>query len=195
MLQAHNLKDFDVYYDSNASNVLTLTGSPDTTTTDWSTNSATSHYLIFATTQIASLQIVMNTAITAGDEKGIGELYIGDLKHRLTKNPSRAKYKTALNPKQIVHTMSDGGTKIFDIREKYRAQIGIEFVSQADRDTLRSIYNEKNELYFTPFPTGTSWDGTAYEVAWTGPFTGYRPSTNSPTEGYSIKMDLRETAN
>jgi hypothetical protein len=59
---------------------------------------------------------------------------------------------------------------------------------------LLSIFEISNPLYFVPFPTATSWDGTANEVVWSGDFN-FSYAENVKSIGYSGDIVLEETTN
>jgi hypothetical protein len=182
LLQNHNMKSFRVFYDSATANSLLVN----------TTNSATSTYLAFASVTVSSLQVQMNEAITAGQEKRIGELVAAERQVQFERNPSVRKWKPTIFRKQIEHEMPDGGTVLFNIKDKYRANLSWEFVTTSFRDDLYDVYATADPLYFIPFPTATSWDGSAHEAAWVGDFD-FKHATNDKTQGFSGSILLKET--
>ena len=74
VLQNINLKSFKIYHSSNGANTFTLSTTAETNTTEWSTNSTTSLYLVFATTAVSSIWIEATATIVAAQEKKIGDL-------------------------------------------------------------------------------------------------------------------------
>lgn len=196
VLQNHNLKQFRVYYNGVTANVITLETGRDTATTNYSTNSQTNHLWKFTAVDVTSVSIQMDLAQTADTEKKIGELWISDLNLRMDFNPDVTGYDPLIFNKQIRHEMSDGGVAIYDIRDKWRCKLKLRYKNSSMTTALRAIYNSKTDFCVAPFPTGTSWDGDIYNVVWTGPYDGLRPSGNAvSTLGYDHEFTLEETAN
>lgn len=183
-LQNHNLRSFQVFYNSLTTNSLLNT----------TTNSATSTYLSFASTTVSSVDVLMNAPITADTERRVGEWSLTERFYQFTSNPRHNDYKPNNNMHRIIHRMPDGGVTAFLIRQKYKTKIDLDFVSTADRDTLLSIYSSTSAFYFLPEPTTASWNGFAREVIWTNAFN-FTYGENSRTQGYSGDMALEETSN
>jgi hypothetical protein len=183
LLQGHNLKSFRVFYNGvTASSLLNTT-----------TNSATSTYLAFNTISTNSIQIQMNSAFTSG-ERYIGELYIGERLVLFPRNPDISDYKPVIKRKQIRHVMPDGGTVLYNIREKFNTRVEWEFINNSFVTTLANIYNDGLPFHFVPFATSTGWDGNAYEVVWPGDFD-FNYTVNDKLQGYSGRIILEQTAN
>ena len=81
---------------------------------------------------------------------------------------------------------------MFNLQNKYKTDIKLTFIATSFRDTLRTIYDEADPLYFLPFPTTTAWDAVAHEVAWLNDFN-FRYSENSKTQGFDGNIVLEET--
>lgn len=184
-LQNHNLKTFRVFYNSATANTL----NPDINV---SGNSQTSSYYSFAAVQIASLQLQIDAAMT-GVERFIGELFAGRLLLDFERNPSAADYDPTIYRKQVRHEMPDGGVALYNIDDKFRAKIKWKYVSETFKNDLLAIYETGTAFCFVPMPTTSSWDGKAYEVAWSGPFD-FTFSDNAPASGFSGSVNLEETS-
>ena len=182
----HNLKRFRAFYNSATANTFSI----DINT---STNSATSSYFGFASITVNSIQIQMDSTTAVGAEYKIGELIVAERRLQFEVNPSHDRYDPSKNRTKIVHTMPDGGKTVFNIRNKFKAKIGLDFISQTFRDGLSDVYDEALPTYFLPFPTtGSDWDGAAYETVWTNDFN-FRHEENSKSQGYSGELLFEET--
>ena len=194
-IQGHNMSQFRVWQTADTTtNYLTLTGGAATTTSNWSTNSETSHFLQFSTIQATGIGITMVQAITTSSEKRIGELVISDLIYRFVKNPSGKGYDPQIHNKQIVHQMSDGGVVTYDFADKYSAVIKDDYITLTERnDIKRLLYDRHLPAYFLQHPTGTSWDGQAYDTNWVGVFDGFKPNNNNLDAGWEMNFRVEET--
>ena len=184
LLQNHNIRDGFFRYNSLSANTLgTL-----------SLNSASTTYFSFATvTGINSVDFVMSAATTVDTERGIGEWFVGERRFVLTRNPSSVDWMPETSRKQIVHDMPDGGVRVFNIRDKFKARLKWSFIPEAFKDSLLAIYNRALPQYFLPFPTTTAWSGEAYEVYWVGPFD-FKHGDNAKASGFGGSMELKQTA-
>ena len=193
LIQNHNFKEFRVYCNGATASTLALTTTSGTTTSYWTTNSETSSYLMFSDTYMTSLSIDIKSTHVANEEKKIGQLIVSDQQFQFTRNPDRGGLSPESKPKEIVHSMSDGGTVVFRIRDKIRYQLTGTHRLAAEISGLRTVYDTKLPLVFVPFPTGTAWDGQAYEVNWVGGFNaGLKPSDNYTAVGYDFRIELEE---
>lgn len=185
LLQNHNLKNFSVYYDTQtASNLLQA----------FTTNSETSLYIAFSTVQAANIQVVMNNTIAGSVEKAIGELIISERLLTFERNPNAASYTPRIDRSQIRHVLPDGGVKLFNIKDKFKANIGLEFIGTSFYNSLLSVFETADPLYFVPFPTATSWDGRAYGVVWSGDFNfKYAENTKNNYSGNIIIEEISST--
>lgn len=188
----HNFKDFTIYYNGVTANAFTITNP--TTTTDWVTNSATSLYLKTTPIDCTSVSIDITSTITTGEEKAIGLLVFSDSLLSFDRLPSADNYEPELLPKQVVHQMSDGGTRIHTISEKWNFEIKYKYINETFKDNLKTVWDMQDEFMFAPFETGTSWDGVIIEAVWPGSFQFYKYSDNAADAGYSGKITLMETA-
>lgn len=180
-LQNHNLKDFSVYYNGTTTNSLFST----------TTNSATSTYISFNSVTTQSITLLIRDAITSGQEREIGELVVTERLYQFERNPSIEDFKYRLDRKQIRHVMPDGGVVLFNIRDKYKSDLKLEFFSQTSYNTLFDIFDNADPLYFLPEPTTTAWNGNGYPVVWSGDFD-LRYAINVKSAGYNGKITLEE---
>ena len=190
LLQNHNLRDFRIYYNSVTANSLLINA----------TNSATSTYLSFSTvSSIDSVDIQINGVFnTAGasatdTEKKLGEAVFTERRLQFERNPSAPNWKPSLRRKQIIHEMPDGGVKVYNIRDKFRAQLSWQFVTDTFATNLRTVFTEALPLYFLPFPTSTGWASEAYEVAWIGDYN-FTYGDNAKAGGQNGSIEIMETA-
>lgn len=177
----HNIKNWDGWINTSTNQFVNT-----------STNSATSSYFSFASQTASTISIRMFDTIEGSVEKEIGELIITERRYAFERNPSIEDFVYAFQRKQVRHEMPDGGISLFNIRDKYRTNLKLEFFSQTSHDTLKGIYDNALPIFFVPFPTTTGWDGNGFECNWSGKFD-FRYSTNVKTPGYTGKIMLEET--
>jgi hypothetical protein len=185
-LQNHNLKQFRIFYNSATSNTFTPAISE-------TTNSAPSNYFEFGTTTVNSIQIQVDLATTADTEKAIGEVYLGSLLMAFEQNPSAGNYTPVVDREQVVHKMPNGGVAIFNVADKFEAQIKLRYIASSFESSIRNVYDTGTTFVFVPFGTTTAWDGFAYEVAWTGKYD-FKYASNNIDAGYNGTIILQETA-
>lgn len=188
-----NLKEFSIYYNGVTANTFALTTTASTIASSFISNSETSIYFRFSTVQCSSITIDMKKTITADQEKILGLFVISDLYLELTQIPDAKGYKPILNPRQIVHTLSDGGTRIHNVRKKFNISLSLDYVPESLRDSLKTIYDLGVAFNFCPFGTTTSWDTVLVESVWTGPFNFYEFSDNAVSAGFSGSIQMKET--
>lgn len=194
VLQNTNLKYLLPYYNSNSANKFSLTVITEGTLTgQWFQNSSTNLYLNFATTTVNSVQIYMAQTFPAVEEKKIGELWLLEKILRFTDNPSAKQFKPKINRKEYDHEMSNGGISTYILAENYSADIQRTFVTETEKNTLKTIYNIWEPIVYLPNPTGTSWDTFIYETNWIGDFEFVEYSDNYRDNGFSGRIRLRET--
>jgi hypothetical protein len=131
--------------------------------------------------------------MVANSEKAIGYLYIGANELTFEKVPSANNYTPLKDPKEIVHEMSDGGTKRQVSATKWSTKIKLQYVSETFRDDLKAIYESYSPRVFVPFGTGTAWDGILFEANWIGNFEFYKYSDNAISSGFSGNIELKQT--
>jgi hypothetical protein len=187
-----NLKEFNIFYNGLTANSISLVNA-DTATCNYSTNQDRNKYFSFNTIQASSITIEAKKTFIADQEKVIGLLTISDLQVEFTKIPSANSYKPRIVPKQIVHKMSDGGTRIQTVKRKWEAKINLDYISEQERENLYSLYSAGNEFNFVAFGTSTGWNGLMFETVWDGPFDFYEYSDNASSAGFSGSISLKET--
>lgn len=187
-----NFKEFSIFYNGATASTFTLLNG-DTTVSSYTGNAQTNKYFRFNTVQVSSITINAKKTITADQEKLLGLLLISDLELSLTKIPNAQAYKPKIVPKQVVHKLSDGGTRIHTVRRKWETQLNLDYIDATERDTLFELYSNSQEFNFCPFGTTTSWDGLLFECVWDGSFEFYEYSDNAASSGFSGKISLKET--
>lgn len=193
-LVGHNLRAFTVFYNGVTANTLALTATSNTTTSDYSSNSATSHYFRFTPINCTSVSIDMKKTITADQNKYLGYLVISQKRTAFDgRVPSAENYLPMLEPKNVVHKLSDGGTRIQTLEDKWAAQISFDYVTKAARDELKEIFDDHEEVVFVPFGTTTGWDAVIFPCVWQGGFNFFQYSDNAADSGFSGSLTLLET--
>lgn len=188
-----NLKNFDIFYNGSTANAFTLVNQ-NTTTSKWTGNTDSNLLLRFATLQVNSITIDLKKTITANQEKVLGLFFISDAYYTMNQIPNSGGYKPKLEPKQIVHTLSDGGTRIHNVRKKFNLGIDLDYVPATDVTSLRSIYDLQAAFQFQAFGTSTGWTNPVFfESVWLGAFTFYEYADDATTAGFSGKINLKET--
>lgn len=188
-----NVKNFTIFYNGATANTFTLTNQ-NTTTSSFTGNTDENLMLRFATIQCSSITIDLKKTITADQEKILGLFYVSDLIYTLGKIPNAAGYKPSLAPKQIVHTLSDGGTRIHNVRNKFSLGIDLDYLSSTEVTSIRDVYDRQDGFQFSAFATSTGWiNPVFFECVWTGPFGFYEYSDDASSSGFSGKINLKET--
>jgi hypothetical protein len=192
-LQDTNLKAYTVFYNGATANTFALTTTASTVSSSWSNNTDNNVYMSCTPVGVTSITIDLKTTQTANQEKLIGLLTISDLYYSMVQIPSSNDYTPTVTPKQIVHQLSDGGKRIHNIRNKWAASIGLDYITSTERDALKAVWELQGEFNFCPFGTTTGWDGILFEAIWEGPFEFYKYSDNAAVSGFSGKIKLSET--
>lgn len=187
-----NFKEFSFFYNGSTASTFSLLNA-DTTVSSYTGNLDANKYFRFNTIQVSSITINAKKTIIADQEKFISLFVISDLNLALSKIPSAQSYKPRLIPKQSVHKLSDGGTRIHTFRRKWDTDLKIDYVDTTERDLLFDIYSSTDEFNFCPFGTSTSWDASMFECVWDGPFSFYEYSDNAASSGFSGVISLKET--
>jgi len=198
-LQNINLKDFTIFFNGATTSTFNLTagagaGAAATTTSDFATNSETSMYLTVGQVDCTSVTIDMTGTQVADAEKAIGFYVISSVLHDLSRLPSADDYKPLIDPKRVEHKLSDGGTRIHDLRDVVSADIKYKNLPLSDRDSIRTVYDLRTDFMFCAFPTTTSWDTFFFPCVWIGPFDFLKFSDNAPGTGFSGNIKLRQTS-
>lgn len=195
-LLEHNLKDFQIFYNGATANYLSLTAGGNTGTANWSANSLTSNYLqLAATINVTSLTFDLRKTIVANNEKAIGHIIVSEVALSFGRLPNASGYTPNITPKQVVHTMSDGGIKINTLKEKWSVKLSYQNIDETNRDLLKGAYDLHKEFIFVPFGTATGWDKIAFPCVWLGAFGFYKYSSDvGSAGGYTGSIDLKEVA-
>lgn len=188
-----NAKQFRLFYNGLTANAFSLTTTGSTTTSSWSTNSETNLYLRSTPVYCTSVSLEITTTQTADQEKRVGQFILSDIYSSLTQIPNSSGYDPKLNVKQIVHTLSDGGIRIHNVRKKWSVDLKLDYIDSTQRTNLKTIYDLLTPFMFCPFGTTTSWDGILFNCVWTGSFDFYEYSDNAASSGFSGSIRLRET--
>ena len=193
-LVAHNLKAFRVYYNGVTANSFSLSSPADTVASSFLTNSQTSHYMRCTPQACTSVSIDMMSTITPNQNKYLGYLV---LSQKLTnfngRVPSANNYRPSINPEAVIHKLSDGGTRIQTLEDKWNAQLNFDFIDKTTRDELKVIFDDHEEMVFAPFGTMTGWDAIIFPCVWGGSFDFFKYSDNAAQSGFSGAINLFET--
>lgn len=187
-----NLKNFTIFYNGSTANTFALTTTGSTNASSFTTNSETAMYLRFSDTQVTSITLDMRSTITPNSEKAIGFLVIGENQLTLERMPNASGYTPILDPEEIVHNFSDGGTRVHFIDDKWKVSLDLVHISAEERSSLKALYLRKSEIVFVPFGTMTSWDEIMFEGVWIGPFEFYKYSDDAVSSGFEGKIRLAE---
>jgi len=185
-IQNHNLANFNIFYNGTTTNQFTSRVGDSSSTEDH-------HYFTFNTQTVSSITLDCQANQTTSTEYKIGQLYIGSTLLDFERNPTAADYKPIITRKQVVHKMPNGGVTQFIVDDKFKGQIKWKFLTNSFTTQLQDIYDTGTAFYFVPFATSTSWEGRAYEVAWTNNFD-FRHSSNNKDAGQGGKIIIEETA-
>lgn len=189
-----NLKSFTVFYNGATANTFALTTTGATTASNFTTNSEGSIYMQANGVACTSVSIDMKSTQTANAEKALGYLVLSQEHIDFTRIPSAKNYTPMLSSKEVVHNLSDGNTRLQVISNKWIADVKLEYISTAFRNSLKTIYDLHDGMIFVPFGTTTSWDEVIFPCVWQGPFDFYKFSDNSPDVGFSGKLKIIETS-
>ena len=193
-LVGHNLKKFSIYYGGVTANAFALTTTGDTISSSYITNSSTSHYLRCAPVACTSVSIDMYSTIDANNNKYLGYLVISEKRTNFDgRVPSAQNYNPVFEPHAVVHQLSDGGTRIQTLEDKWKVQLGFDFITSTARDELKAIFDDHDEMVFVPFGTTTGWDAVIFPCVWAGGFGFFKFSDNASEAGFSGTLTLLET--
>lgn len=191
-LDGINLKQFKLFYNGATANTFALTSTAATTTSDFSNNSETSMMLSFTPVNVTSITLEMKSTQVANSEKAVGYLLPSAVLLDFERIPSASQYTPRVDSEEVVHRMSDGGTKINVKDRKRNTDIKLKYISESFRDDLLEVYETIPEFLFSAFPTTTGWDRSAIPCVWEGDFDGYKYSDNNPTAGFDVSIKIRE---
>ena len=190
-LMEFNAKKFNIYYNGATANAFTLTNP--TTTSQWTSNSATSLYLAASSVNCTSVTFDLYSTQVANSEKAVGYIYLGASDLTFERVPNADSYTPIFDAKELLHELSDGGTRRHVIQTKRKVKIKYKYITQTFRDNLKEIYDRLEAIVFVPFGTGTAWDGIIFEAVWAGDFNFYKYSDDAASSGFSGDIDLRES--
>lgn len=191
ILKGINVKEMNIFYNGVTANAFTLSGP--TTTSQFNANAATDLYLAANAVDVTSVTFDFKKTMTANTEKAISQILISKMELALSRIPSAQDYTPAIIPKELLHELSDGGTRSHTIETKWKTTLKFKYLTETLRDSLKDIYDQHVEKIFVPFGTATAWDGFAYAVNWVGHFEFYKFSDNANASGFTGSIDLRET--
>lgn len=188
-----NAKECRLFYNGATANSFSLTTTGSTTTSSWTANAESNLYLRCTPVYVTSVSLTIKSTQTANQEKRLGLFVLSDLYYAMTQIPNASGYDPKINPKQIIHTLSDGGTRIHNVRKKWSTDIKLDFIDGTQKTNFKTIYDLQSPFIFCPFGTTTSWDAILFDCVWTGGFDFYQYSDNATNAGYSGSIRLRET--
>lgn len=189
-IREFNAKKFNVYYNGATANAFSI--SNPTTTSQWTANSATELYLTATPVACTSVTFDIYSTQVANSEKAIGYIYLGSNLLTFERVPNAGGYTPIFDAKELVHELSDGGTRRHVIQTKRKVKLKYKYISQTFRDDLKEVYETLEPITFVPFGTGTSWDGILFEANWVGDFDFYKYSDDAISSGFEGNIDLRE---
>ncbi len=192
-LMSHNWKSFLIFYNGATANTFSLSTGVSTITSDFATNSETSQYLRVNPVYCTRVSIDIRDTMVAGSNRVIGYYALSDTRLVFDRPPSAKNYNVQLDPKDVVHTLSDGGIRIQNISDKFMANLKYEYLSVSVRNSLKEIWSSHSEMLFCPFGTTTAWDAILFPCVWEGNFEFYKYADNAASAGFSGTIKLRET--
>lgn len=195
ILREINLKDFSIYYDGTTTNLFTLTSTGSTVSSSFTSNSETALYMKADAIDCTSVTLLMNATIVANSEKAVGWFVISDNEYTISRIPNAGGYKPNITPEQIIHTLSDGGTRVQNIAEKWKVNLKWKYIDLDFRNNLKAIYDQKKTWIFTSFETMTGWDEVCFPAVWTNGFEFYQYSDEAVGAGFEGQIKLAETTN
>ena len=197
VLMEHNLKSFTLFYNGATANTFALTSTAATTVSDFTSNSETSMYMIATSVDCTSVTLDMKSTIVSNSEKAVGLFVLSDLEMNFETNgrlPSAKNYKPKRERKETLHTMSDGGSRLTVLEEKWRVDIKYKNIPLAFKNDLEDVFDLRDPRIFAAFPTTTSWDEVFFECVWPAPFDFETFSDDNPNAGFQGTIKLRETS-
>lgn len=190
----HNWKKFNIYYNGVTANTFAIANGP-TTTSQYISNSETSQYLrVTPVANVTRITFDVYSTQVSNSEKAVGYIIASEQSLVFTRQPAAGSYSPKVDPEQVEHKMSDGGTRLHTVQKKYSADIKMKYISRTFRDQLKTVYDTQAPFIFCPFGTATSWDGVIFEAVWPGNFDFYKFSDDAVASGFSGSISLRETS-
>ena len=192
-LLSHNLKSFTLFYNGATSNTFAFTTTAATTVSDFITNSETSQFFRCTPVACTSVSIDMKSTIIANSEKVMGFFVLTQQHIVLSRPPPSKGYDIKVEPTDVVHKLSDGGTRIQIVSQKRMAKLSYSYLDTSERDSLYNLWKLRTEFIFCPFGTSTAWDTILFPCVWEGAFEFFKFSDNAISSGHSGKINLLET--
>lgn len=193
VLMEMNLKGFNVFYNGVTANAFALVPTSSTNTSQFVNNDQKDMFLEFTPVACNSITIDMNTTFLANSEKAIGYMVPTAKILEFTRNPSYRDYKPLRKNEEVVHRLSNGGTRINIKDKKFMADIKLKYVPLEMKDELEEVHRATDEFIYVAFPQTVNWDGVCFPCVWEGSFDFENFSNNSPAAGYEGIIKLRET--
>jgi len=191
----HNLKSYDIFFDGVTANTFSFTTASSTITSQFSTNSETSQYFFTTPQTVTSITIDMKETISADVEKAIGLLVLSEQRLDFERIASAKNYRPTVDSKQVIHKLSDGGVRLHQIADKFKARIKYKHITEQFRNDLKSVFDDHVPVIFVPFGTATSWDLVFFDAIWEKDFDFFKFSDNAVGSGFSGTINLTETTN
>lgn len=188
-----NAREFRLFYNGLTANAFVLTSTGATVSSVWNSNSETAMALEAAAVDCTSVTLEMKKTIVANSEKAVGYFVLSQERLTFSRIPAAKGYTPILNAQEVVHTLSDGLTRIQRIGNFWEATLRLDYISETFRNQLRTVYNLNESHIFVPFGTTTAWDAIIFPCVWPAPFNFYRFSDNSPGTGFEGTIELMET--
>lgn len=192
MLQAHNFTQFRAFYDSLTANVFTanvnVTG-----------NSSAFSYFSFNSQTVNSVQIQVDSAFTATvagsatTERVLGELIVTRQLFSSGASPAAGNYRPVIARTLVRQELADGGVALYDLGQKYQADIGYSFIGDNFYSDLSAVFNDAVPVVVVPFPASASWDGDAFEVEWVGANDFKWAGNDKNAQGWNGNIRLEQT--
>lgn len=189
-----NLKKFSVFYNGVTANTFALTSTGSTSASAFLTNSETALFLSATPVDCTSVSIDMYSTIVANQNKAIGYLVVSNVLSDLDgRVPPAQNYRPAFTPKEVLHELSDGSFRTQVVDRKFSATVSLDFVDEALKSEIKSVFDLHDDFIFAAFPTTTTWDEVLFPCIWRGPFEFHEVSDNASSNGYSGSIRLLET--
>lgn len=188
-----NAKEFRLFYNGTTANAFALTTTGSTNTSVWTSNSETSMVLVATPVACTSVTLNIKKTMVADQEKAVGYFVVSENRFTFTRIPAAKNYRPVRQAQEVVHTLSDGLTRVQRVSDFWTAEIQLDYITTAFRNELREIYDMNDGHIFVPFGTTTSWDQVIFPCVWMAPFLFYQFSDNAPSAGFEGSIKLMET--
>jgi len=188
-----NAREMIIFRNGLTASTFALTTTSSTVTSSWVSNSASSMYLSFSAVDVTSVSFDIKSTIVANVEKAVAQIVISSVQINFSQLPSAKNYKPLIDTKQIVHELSDGGTRVHAVKDKYSHKVKLTNAPLTFQSQFKTLFEAHNPFMFCPFGTTTSWDAILYEAVWVGNFDFYTYSDDNANAGFTGNMDFRES--